>query len=128
MPVYLNPNPHPVVISLSAPRISMTVFPARWAASRVPNGGRQFIELDACLAREVVRIGMLQAAPAPAAAPTEELPPPEPAPSVPSVVEAADPEPAPASPPQSDIETVPITKVKAAKKPRAARFFVPPEE
>lgn len=71
MPRYQNPNNHPVVVSITAPRISVTVYPAAWAKNRLPAGARQEIELDDVLARAFVRTGMLARIPdaAPAATP-----------------------------------------------------------
>ncbi len=60
MPRYHNPNNHPVVVSITEPRISVTVFPAAWAPNRLPVGARQVIELDEILARVFIRIGMLR--------------------------------------------------------------------
>ncbi len=64
MPTYTNPNNHTVVISLSEPRVSMTVYPQAWPASRLPTGARREVELDEYLAREFVKVGMLTTKPA----------------------------------------------------------------
>jgi hypothetical protein len=78
MPRYRNPNPHPIVVSITEPRISVTVFPFAWAKTRLPTGARQEVELDAVLARPFLRMHMLEQSPAEitASAPT---PPPMPA-------------------------------------------------
>lgn len=81
MPRYRNPNPHPIVVSITEPRISMTVFPATWARTRLPTGARQEIELDAVLARPFLRTGMLALVPEPVATPA-----PQPQPSTTSEV------------------------------------------
>lgn len=59
MPTYVNPNPHPVQVTLLTPRTSIAVFPRAWPKSRIPDGGKQVLELDTMLARPLVQIGML---------------------------------------------------------------------
>jgi hypothetical protein len=60
MPLYKNPNNREVNIGLSSPCVTLTVWPAGWAPSRVPVGGKQMIELDAVLADKLVKLGMLE--------------------------------------------------------------------
>jgi len=63
MPVYVNPNPHPITIALHEPRTSLAIFPKAWARSRLPEGAKQEVELDAALARPLIQVGMLTLAP-----------------------------------------------------------------
>ena len=60
MPIYANRNNHPVVVSITEPRISVTVFPHAWTRQRLAQGAKQEIELDEALARGFVRMGMLE--------------------------------------------------------------------
>ena len=80
MPRFQNPNNHPVVVSITEPRISVTVFPITWAKNRLPAGARQEIELDEVLARVFLRTGMLQRVVEPTSAAPATAPTPPPAP------------------------------------------------
>jgi hypothetical protein len=63
MPVYSNPNNHPVAVSLTHPHVSVTVFPSAWQPSRLPKDAKRTIELDETLARQFVAMGMLAPVP-----------------------------------------------------------------
>jgi cell division septation protein DedD len=65
MPTYINPNQHAVNVTVSDPRVSMTVWPAAWSPTRLPHDARQEVILDEALARELVRMGMLKLKPEP---------------------------------------------------------------
>jgi hypothetical protein len=59
MPVYVNVNAHPISISLSEPRRSITVHP--WAASPklLPEGALKEVDLDARIGVQLVQTGQL---------------------------------------------------------------------
>ncbi|OPZ66136.1 MAG: hypothetical protein BWY85_00072 [Firmicutes bacterium ADurb.Bin506] len=65
MPTYINPNQHPVCVTVSEPRVSLSIWPAAWAKARIPGDARQEIVLDEALARELVKMGMLVLKPEP---------------------------------------------------------------
>ncbi len=133
MPCYRNPNPHPVSVTLLEPRTSLKVFPWRWPASRVPEGGAQSVELSAELARVMVSTGMLeacpgeppvQAQPAPPAAP----PVPEPEPEPVDVVTPTPEQLATAAAPIPDPAREDTVRIEApSRKSQRRRFYVPEE-
>lgn len=59
MPIFINPNPHSISISISIPSTNLRVYPHAWLKSRIPHDGQQEVELDSRLAKEFVRTGML---------------------------------------------------------------------
>jgi hypothetical protein len=60
MPRYINPNNHPVCVSITDPRISITVYPLAWTKARLHPGARQHVELDPVLAKVFVQSRMLK--------------------------------------------------------------------
>lgn len=63
MPSYSNPNNYPVVVSMTQPLVSVTVFPAAWPPAQLPKDAKRTIELDEALARQFVTMGMLALVP-----------------------------------------------------------------
>lgn len=60
MPRYINPNNHPVTVSITDPRISIVVYPHSWTKARLHQGARQHIELDPMLAKVFLQSRMLK--------------------------------------------------------------------
>ncbi len=60
MPRYINPNNHPVTVSITDPRISIVVYPHSWTKARLHAGARQHIELDPALAKVFLQSRMLK--------------------------------------------------------------------
>ena len=63
MPIYTNPNNHIVTIRVTSPPIAAMIYPEAWQPSRVPQGGLREVQLDAAIAKEFVKIGMLKVKP-----------------------------------------------------------------